>query len=122
MGGASYAAPAIVEDAGEEVAPLGPQGGEGLNPSLMHLRAFPCPGRALENFERKLVPDGKGGFDQKLINISGRHLPLDEQFLPRLQAARDMGLLLSMPPYLDGVPDEVKGREGRGGERRDWRG
>ena len=58
-------------------------------------------GRRIEAHERRLVPDGEGGFKSMLKDVSGRHLTLAQHFTTHLQHARDNGYLLSMPPYLD---------------------
>ena len=58
-------------------------------------------GERIEAYERRLVPDGDGGFKSVLRDVSGRHLQLQKHFVTHLQAARDRGFLLSMPPYLD---------------------
>jgi hypothetical protein len=58
-------------------------------------------GVPIKAYDRKLVPDGEGGFKSVLHDTSGRHLTLTEHFLPHLQRARDKGYLRSMPPYLE---------------------
>ena len=66
-------------------------------------RVYVCrrTGERIEQHEPRLVPDGDGGFELVLKDVSGRHLRLTQHFKMHLQAARDRGFLLSMPPYLD---------------------
>lgn len=66
-------------------------------------------GKRIEAFERRLVPDGNGGFESKLSDVSGRHLTMAEHFLPHLERAREQGYLLSHPPWNDEerMPTEI---------------
>mmetsp|Transcript_12656 Transcript_12656/g.37063 ORF Transcript_12656/g.37063 Transcript_12656/m.37063 type:complete len:261 (+) Transcript_12656:263-1045(+) len=76
-------------------------GGRGAHVGARRVYVCRRTGERIEQHEPRLVPDGDGGFELVLKDVSGRHLRLTQHFKMHLQAARDRGFLLSMPPYLD---------------------